>query len=129
MFGDFNDPQSRVAQLTADNNYFQMHQELGTDPQIKYLYEVPQTMPGLTANDIDHDDERLSDPENPLVGKRQTFWDFRAAMNFTLGGMSSGLMIISFIAYAYDALSDQELLKLFVAGAIGMAIGLFFVYF
>lgn len=128
VFGDYNDPQSRVSQLTADNNYFQMHQQLNTNPQIKYLYEVPETMPGRHNDKHDLSDERLSDPENPLVGKRQTFWDFRAAMNFTLGGMSSGLMIVSFLAYLFGVLTEESLQTLFVVAGIGMAIGLFFVF-
>ena len=128
VFGDYRDPQSNVSQLTADNKFFQMHQELGTDPQIKYLYEVPQTMPGHNVDAYDIDDERMSDPENPLVGKRQTFWDFRAAMNFTLGGMSSGLMIVAFIAFAFSVMTQAELLTLYVAAGIGMAVGLFFVF-
>jgi phenylacetyl-CoA:acceptor oxidoreductase subunit 1 len=128
VFGDYNDPESSVSKLTAENNYFQMHQELGTDPQIKYLYEVPQTMPGHNTDAYDLSDERLSDPENPLVGKRQTFWDFRAAMNFTLGGMSSGLMIVAFLSYLLGGVSENVLQTLFMVAGIGMAIGLFFVF-
>ena len=128
VFGDYHDPESNVSKLTAENNYFQMHRELGTDPQIKYLYEVPQTMPGHNADAFDMDEERLSDEENPLVGKRQTFWDFRAAMNFTLGGMSSGLMIVSFLALLFGGVTEESLQTLFVIAGIGMAIGLFFVF-
>lgn len=128
VFGDYNDPLSNVSKLTAENNYFQMHQELGTDPQIKYLYEVPQTMPGKDANGYDLDEERLSDTENPLVGRRQPFWDFRAAMNFILGGMSSGLMLVAFVLYLMGGLGQPQLLGLFSIAAIGMAAGLLFVF-
>ena len=82
-FGDFADPESNVSRLAADNAHFQMHAELGTDPQIRYLYEVPATTPGREPEAAD--DERGSDPNDPLVGERQTFWDVRAAMNFILG--------------------------------------------
>lgn len=136
-FGDYNDPDSNVSQLARDNAFFQMHAELGTDPQIKYLYEVPNAMPGRDLEPEDSDDDVLSDHENPLVGKRQTFWDFRAAMNFTMGGMSTGLAIAAFVAFlvaqasgdwpiAWMGNSGLPFINL-VAGA-GMAIGLFFVF-
>ena len=80
-FGDFNDPNSEVSRLTADRNYFQMHAELGTNPQIKYLYET-HSVPGRELDDTEIGDTALSLSDNPLSGKPQTFWDLRAAMNF-----------------------------------------------
>lgn len=127
-FGDFNNPDSNVSQLASDNSHFQMHAELGTDPQIKYLYEVPNAMPGRDPAPDDLEDETMSDPANPLVGARQTFWDFRAAMNFTMGGMSTGLVIVATLAHFFAGLSETALLYLNVAGGIGMAVGLFFVF-
>lgn len=127
-FGDFADPDSTVSRLAAENSFFQMHEELGTDPQIKYLYEVPNAMPGRDPAPEDVEDERLSDPENPLVGKKQTFWDFRAAMNFTMGGMSTGLVIMATLAHFFAGLSDTALLYLNVAAGAGMAVGLSFVF-
>ena len=127
-FGDFNDPASNVSKLATENSFFQMHEELGTDPQIKYLYEVPNAMPGRDPEPEDTEDETMSDPANPLVGARQTYWDYRAAMNFTLGGMSSGLVVMATIAHFVSGLSSEALLYLNVAAGAGMGIGLFFVF-
>ena len=52
-FGDYNDPDSTVSQLVRDNPAFQMHEELGTDPQIKYLYTTP-AVPGREPEAADH---------------------------------------------------------------------------
>ncbi len=127
-FGDFDDPTSNVSRLADENAFFQMHEELGTDPQIKYLYEVPGIVPGHDARPEDRDDEAMSDPENPLVGRRQTYWDFKAAMNFGLGGLASGFALVAWLAHLWLGFSDRALAGLFaVAGAI-MAVGLFFVF-
>jgi phenylacetyl-CoA:acceptor oxidoreductase subunit 1 len=127
-FGDFADPGSTVSGLVRDNASFQMHAELGTDPQIKYLYEVPNTTPGRAAEPADLDDDTMSDPANPLAGARQTFWDYRAAMNFILGGMSSGLAVMAYLAHLVGGMPAQALLTLYLAAAAGMAVGLFFVF-
>ncbi len=127
-FGDFADPSSNVSRLTAGNASFQMHAELGTDPQIRYLYEVPETMPGRSADAGDLDDAAMGDPRNPLVGPRQTFWDARAAMNFIMGGMASGLMVAACTAWLAGIVADVPmLLAVYVAAGVFMAIGLFFV--
>lgn len=90
-FGDYNDPASEVSTLVRDNPHFQMHEQLGTDPQIKYLYTTP-AVPGRDAEDEAASEERLADPHNPLTGPLQTFWDWRAAMNWIFGGISSGFL-------------------------------------
>ncbi len=108
-FGDFADPASEVSRLAQDNRSFQMHAELGTDPQIQYLYEIPASTPGRALDAADTDDEAMSDPSNPLVGARQTFWDYRAAMNFILGGMASGLAIVAWLAHLAGALGGGAL--------------------
>jgi phenylacetyl-CoA:acceptor oxidoreductase subunit 1 len=36
-FGDRDDPDSNVSRLLHDNEYFRMHEELGTDPGVYYL--------------------------------------------------------------------------------------------
>lgn len=127
-FGDFNDPASEVSQLVRDNRSFQMHAELGTDPQIRYLYEVPISTPGRSPALADTDDVALADPANPLVGARQKFWDYRAAMNFALGGMASGLATVAGLAHFTGALSGEALQVLDVAAAAIMTVGLFFVF-
>ena len=125
-FGDFADPDSNVSRLAAENASFRMHEELGTDPQIRYLYEVPETTPGREPEEAD--DERRSDPSDPLVGDRQTFWDVRAAMNFILGGMSSGLAVVAYALWTLGLLADALLPWFFAAAALGMGIGLLFVF-
>ena len=127
-FGDFADPGSIISELVRDNASFQMHAELGTDPQIKYLYEVPDSMPGRAPDAADVNDEALSDPENPLVGKRQTFWDARAAMNFTMGGMGSGLAVMAYLGHHFAGLTEAALIALYITAAVSMTIGLFFVF-
>ena len=38
-FGDADDPHSNISQLLAENQHFRMHQELGTGPNIHYLWD------------------------------------------------------------------------------------------
>ncbi len=127
-FGDFADPDSNVSRLARDNANFQMHAELGTDPQIRYLYDVPDATPGREAAAADVDDAAMSNPENPLVGRRQTFWDARAAMNFILGGLSSGAITVAGAAALFGLLGPEPLVDVYVIGAALMALGLFFVF-
>ena len=126
-FGDFKDPESNVSRLIADNASFQMHAQLGTDPQIKYLYEVPAS-PGRDPAPEDTNDEVMSDPANPLVGQLQSFWDIRAALNFMLGGMGSGLAFLAAIAYFSRGLPESGLLRLQATAGLLIAAGLFFVF-
>ena len=37
LLGDRDDPGSNVSQLLRDNEYFRMHEELGTDPGVYYI--------------------------------------------------------------------------------------------
>ena len=129
-FGDFADPGSNVSRLAAENAHFQMHAELGTDPQIRYLYEVPETTPGRdpAAEGEEEDAANRSDPNDPLVGGRQTFWDVRAAMNFILGGMSSGLAVVACAVWALGGMPGAMLPWFFAAAAVGMGVGLLFVF-
>ena len=108
-FGDFADPDSNVSRLARDNASFQMHAELGTDPQIRYLYDVPNATPGREAEAEDTGDAAMANPENPLAGERQTFWDARAAMNFTLGGLAGGTMAVAGLAAAFGMLGAEAL--------------------
>ena len=127
-FGDFADPESGVSRLARDNASFRMHEDLGTDPQIRYLYEVPDTTPGRLA-DSDGADPELDDPADPLAGRRQTFWDARAALNFTLGGTASGFMVAAFLAWLLGAGPDGPGLRAaYVGGGALMAAGLFCVF-
>ena len=131
-FGDYNDRDSNVSQLVRDNPMFQMHQELGTDPQIKYLYTTP-AVPGRDPQAEDNSDDRLSDPLNPLVGKIQKFWDWRAAMNWMFGGVGGGFVFAAWLMsfWAPPAASQVYGQWLSLAQVVGggiMTIGLFFVF-
>jgi phenylacetyl-CoA:acceptor oxidoreductase subunit 1 len=126
QFGDFNDPESNVAKLLAAP-HFQLNAALGTDPQIKYLYTTP-AVPGREAGAAERDEERLSDPANPLVGPLQTLWDWRAAMNWIFGGIGAGFAAIAWLAsLAGVVYADMVPALHFIAGGI-MALGLFFVF-
>ena len=124
QFGDFKDPESNVSKLLA-GPHFQLNAELGTDPQIKYLYTTP-AIPGRAGGELD--EERLSDPANPLVGPLQTLWDWRAAMNWIFGGIGSGFAMIAYLAsLAGVVYPDMIPAAHFVASGI-MALGLFCVF-
>ncbi len=123
-FGDFNDKDSNVSKLTETAANLQINAELGADPQIKYLYETP-AVPG---RDVAADEDRLRDPENPLVGRRQTFWDWRAAMNWMMGGLGSGYAIVLWCLYLAGRIQPDTLAQGNVTAAVLMAIGLFSVF-
>lgn len=127
QFGDFNDPRSHVATLARENEHFQMHAELGTDPQIKYLYTT-LAVPGREPAPADIDDERMSDPANPLVGPLQPFWDWRAAMNWVFGGMSSGYATLIGLGTLGGWMTYEAAPGYFMLAAALMAVGLFFVF-
>ena len=38
-FGDVNDPHSNISMLLADTQHFRMHEELGTDPSVYYIWD------------------------------------------------------------------------------------------
>jgi phenylacetyl-CoA:acceptor oxidoreductase subunit 1 len=124
-FGDFADPASEVSQLVAERASFQLNDFLGTDPQIKYLYEVPNSIPGR-AETAPTDDE-LRDPNNPLAGPLQTLWDFRAAMNFMMGGMGSGFITLASLLALAGFIPLATLGQAAPIGGVAIAIGLFFV--
>ncbi len=126
-FGDFNDADSNISRLARDNKNFRMHEELGTEPQIRYLYETP-AVPGRNPAAGDDDDQTMSDPANALVGPRQPWWDIRAAMNFILGGFGAGFAIMAFAAHLMGAVSTQFLPYLYAGAGAIMGVGLFFVF-
>lgn len=127
QFGDFNDPDSNVSRLTREHESLQLNADVGTDPQIKYLYTTP-AVPGRSVSDEDLDDERRGDPANPLVGPRQTFWDWRAAMNWVFGGIGTGLALTGAAAMGVGALAPAAGPGLFFVSAALVALGLFCVF-
>ena len=87
------------------------------------MYEVLSSMPGREPEDEDIEDERMLDPANPLVGERQKYWDFPRSVDFTMGGMSTGLVIMATIAHFFSGLSTEALLYLNAATGGSMAVG------
>jgi len=131
QFGDFNDPASNVSRLVREQPSLQLNAEVGTDPQIRYLYTTP-AIPGreaeLDAAEENEAQERLADPANPLAGKLQKFWDWRAAMNWIFGGVGSGLAILTGLALGTGVLDAARAPVLYLLSAVLMALGLFFVF-
>jgi phenylacetyl-CoA:acceptor oxidoreductase subunit 1 len=127
QFGDFNDAQSHVSQLLSERPSLQLNAELGTDPQIKYLYTTP-AVPGRATGVEADEEERLADPVNPLVGPLQTFWDWRAALNWIFGGIGTGLAIATGLALGSGALDPRLAPTLFLVSAAIVSAGLFFVF-
>ncbi len=126
-FGDFKDPESKVSRLVREQPTFQLNSELGTDPQIKYLYTTP-AVPGRAAGAAESDEERGSDPANALVGQLQGFWDWRAAMNWILGGVGSGMAVAAWLAAYAGVLAAGNVAVAQAIAAGLMAVGLFFVF-
>jgi Fe-S-cluster-containing dehydrogenase component/DMSO reductase anchor subunit len=111
-FGDLDDPASNVSKLLKGNTSFRMHAELGTEPNFYYLHDRRHTPAAPT-------------PVSPVRGnhiepRHQQHWDWKAAMNFILGGSGASL-------YALAALYDIPYLGLLGLGmvAFGLLILLF----
>ena len=88
-FGDFNDPDSNVSAMERDKASTRMHEELGTKPNLVYVWHQPKNADGTP----------VAEPENrpamkPIPAIRQNNWDLRAVGNFALGGTSSGLLTL-----------------------------------
>lgn len=127
QFGDFNDPKSHVSKLLDSQPSLQLNAEVGTDPQIKYLYTTP-AVPGRATGEEVGEEERMADPVNPLVGKVQAFWDWRAAMNWIFGGIGTGLAIATMFALWFRTIDPALAPKLYFASAALVAMGLFCVF-
>lgn len=127
-FGDFNDEQSVVSQLVREQPTLQLNEELGTKPQIRYLYTTP-AVPGREAEaGTQEDEERAADPANPLVGQVQQFWDWRAAMNWIFGGVGTGLALFGGLMAGTGLLRPDSGRALLALAGLLIATGLFFVF-
>ena len=124
-FGDFNDADSKVSQL-ARGHTFQINDFLKTDPQIRYLYDVPGSIEGI--EDTAAHADAPAPGTDPLAGRLQTFWDMRAAMNFILGGLGSGFLLVACAVMLGGLVTPMAAKALLVAGAAIISLGLFFVF-
>ncbi len=93
-FGDIDDPNSNVSRLLHEQQYFRMHEEIGTEPGFYYLYGK--------ANGPAQTDSRVTGPGNPgelrsrgVEPYHQQHWDWKAAGNFICGGAGTGLFLFA----------------------------------
>ncbi|MGD9924383.1 MAG: 4Fe-4S dicluster domain-containing protein [Pseudorhodoplanes sp.] len=108
-FGDVDDPDSNVSRLLRENGSFRMHAELGTDPNFHYLF----------------DHRHGSSPDAGMVPVRgeaidpphQKHWDWKASLNFILGGSGASLLVFSL----YDSISAAAWLAL---GMMALGLGI-----
>jgi molybdopterin-containing oxidoreductase family iron-sulfur binding subunit len=54
VFGDLNDPSSRVSRMAADARRYQLLGELGTDPKVIYLKKVDPFPPETNPATVPH---------------------------------------------------------------------------
>ncbi len=127
QFGDFNDAGSHVSKLLASQPSLQLNAEVGTDPQIKYLYTTP-AVPGRATGVEEDEEERMADPVNPLVGALQKFWDWRAAMNWIFGGIGTGLAVATTLGLWFGSLETAFAPHLYFLSAALVGVGLFCVF-
>ncbi|MBZ0130485.1 MAG: 4Fe-4S dicluster domain-containing protein [Rhodobacteraceae bacterium] len=93
VFGDADDPDSNVSTLIAENRTFGMHEELGTGPNIRYLYSGKDFPEGSTATLVPNPIGQAS-----VAPRHQHQWDWRAASNFVFGGAGTGLFTFAAVA-------------------------------
>jgi len=91
VFGDLDDPESRVSKLLESHESFTMHDDLATGPGMHYLW-APKGAEEAAAPAR----PEVTPDETGLAGVapwHQISWDWRAAANFIFGGMGSGLIL------------------------------------
>ena len=123
-FGDYNAAASNVSKLVAERKTFKMHEHLGTDPQINYIYDLPNSMPGREAAADEIGDEVYADAAHALTGKRQTVWDWKGATNFILGGMGSGMIVMAWLGSLLGLVRSDALPAIDTLGGAIMGLGL-----
>lgn len=111
-FGDVDDPDSNVSRLLRENPNFRMHAELGTEPNFHYLFDRRNASPP-DAGPVPVRGEAVDPPH-------QKHWDWKAALNFILGGSGASLLAASL----YYSISAAAWLALAMMAA-GLGILLF----
>lgn len=125
QFGDLDDPSSNVSRLVASHKTFRMHEELGTRPNLIYLWERRRA-----ANDDTADSDRGASPPftaatpEGVAPWAQQSWDWRAAANFMGGGAGVGLLVSSALA----GIAGAPIPALPLVALALVAAGLFFVW-
>ena len=104
-FGDIEDPDSNVSRLLANNDRFQMHGELATDPGFHYLWNNHRNEPNIRFGSV-----------------IQKNWDWRAAGNLMFGGTGGSLMFVTALATFAD--SPSAVLSLLSLLVVGTGLGL-----
>jgi len=128
-FGDFNDLESNVSVLSRNQPTMRLNENVGTEPQIKYLYTTPSILGrDLVEKPFSQAKEALYDKVNPVVGSLQNFWDWRAAMNWMFGGMGSGLLVLTSLFTATNAIPLGLSRDLILCALVSISVGLFFVF-
>ncbi len=124
-FGDLDDDQSNVSRLLREHRSFDMHAELGTGPNIHYLYEGAASTNAEKSEDTPTPELQPDTTGLAAVSPRlQTNWDWRAAGNFIFGGTGTGLFAASSLA----GLSGLFPRLAALAGLALVALGLFCVW-
>ncbi len=116
-FGDLDNPDSNVSQMIRDNETFGMHEELGTSPNIHYIWAAAaEAGRGPTPSSPSHN--AVSTGTGAIGGVapwQQRHWDWRAAGNFIGGGSGTGLLLATIIAVGFE-------LPLMPFGLLGIAL-------
>jgi phenylacetyl-CoA:acceptor oxidoreductase subunit 1 len=125
IFGDRDDPYSKVSTLLRKQRHFRMHEEIGTEPGFYYLYG------------------RIDDPADeaaggarlqPRAGRLRTrgvepwpqqHWNWKAAGNFLCGGAGTGLLAV----VALTGLAGAPPLVGGLVALVTVAVGLFLLIF
>ena len=93
-------PTAMFRSCSRETEHFRMHEELGTDPSVYYIWDGG---------------ERMSGPRKVRAIafrlRRQTNWDARAAANFICGGAGGGLLLATALA---ATLGEEDLRPLVV---------------
>src|SRR3972149_3506546 len=88
-FGDLDNPDSNVARMIRDNKTFGMHEELGTGPNIHYIWAAAaEAGQDSAANPTPPTYATTSSGIGAIGGVapwRQRHWDWRAAGHFICG--------------------------------------------
>lgn len=96
-FGDRDAPESNVSQLLASHRHFRMHEELGTGPNLYYLWGRKGEGRDDAGGILEPASVRDGGGEG-VAPSAQMSWDWRAAANFMAGGAGTGLLAAAALA-------------------------------